>query len=60
MNLSRINILISSFLVFMIPINGAQAYSTFDFETDFYIVMIIPIVVNAFNLLGTLYIFYRK
>ncbi len=60
MNLPRINILISSFLFFMIPINGAQAYSTFDFETDFYIVMIIPITVNIFSLLGALYIFYHK
>ena len=55
-----ITIFISTFLFFMIPVNDAQTYYTFGTETDFYLVMIMPIIVNIFNLLGTLYIFYRK
>ncbi|RIA94215.1 hypothetical protein C1645_760663 [Glomus cerebriforme] len=56
----RTIIFISSFL-FIIPINEAYSPSnqTYDLKIDFYIVMSIPLIFNAFNLLGTLYIFYR-
>jgi hypothetical protein len=55
-------IFILSFLFFMIPISSAQGHSSYGYgaETDFYIVMIIPLVFNSFSFLGTLYIFYRK
>ncbi|CAB4432570.1 unnamed protein product [Rhizophagus irregularis] len=45
----------------MIPISSAQGHSSYGYgaETDFYIVMIIPLVFNSFSFLGTLYIFYR-
>ncbi|RGB37080.1 hypothetical protein C1646_757322 [Rhizophagus diaphanus] len=45
----------------MIPISNAQGHSSYGYgaKTDFYIVMIIPLVFNSISFLGTLYIFYR-
>ena len=61
MNLSPYSINVVIFIsIFLFFINNAQAYPTFEAETDFYIVMTIPIVFNTINWLGTLYIFYRK
>ena len=61
-NLARFIVLISS-LLFMVPIS--DTYSTPDDlihspETAFYIVTVIPLTTNTLNLLGSLYIFYRK
>jgi hypothetical protein len=58
----RIIIFISSFLFFMIPLNNAQEHSSYGYgaEPDFYIIVTIPLTVNVFSFLGTLYIFYRK
>lgn len=55
-------IFISFFLFFIIPISNAQQNVNYGYgvETDFYIVMIIPLTVNIFSFLGTLFIFYRK
>ncbi|GES88104.1 hypothetical protein GLOIN_2v1783713 [Rhizophagus clarus] len=45
----------------MIPVNNAQKNIDYGYgaETDFYIVMIIPLLVNTFSFSGTLFIFYR-
>jgi hypothetical protein len=47
---------------FLIPLNNAQGNSNYgyDFETDFYIITIIPIIGATLSFLGTLYIFFRK
>lgn len=59
---SSIHIIILVLLVlFMIPISDASPiYYSYGTETEFNIVMTIPLVFNSLNLLGTLYIFYRK
>lgn len=54
--------LISSLLL-TVPLS--HAYSSPDenslgSKSDFYVVTIIPLTLNALNLLGSLYIFYRK
>ncbi|PKY20514.1 hypothetical protein RhiirB3_524350 [Rhizophagus irregularis] len=45
----------------MIPLNNAQEHSSYGYgaETDFYIIVTIPLLVNIFSFLGSLYIFYR-
>ena len=58
-NLIRFVALISSL------VSVSDAYSSpddisHDPITDFYIVTIIPLILNALNLMGSLYIFYRK
>ncbi|GBC06467.1 hypothetical protein RclHR1_06860004 [Rhizophagus clarus] len=58
---SHIIIFFLSFISFMIPVNNAQKNIDYGYgaETDFYIVMIIPLLVNTFSFSGTLFIFYR-
>ena len=57
----RIIIFISFILFFIIPINDAvQVIPAYNIETDLYILVTIPFIVNAINFLGALYIFYRK
>lgn len=58
----HIIIFILSFLFFMIPLNNALEHSSYGYgaETDFYIIVTIPLIANTFSFLGTLYIFYRK